>query len=145
MPRKRKIKQYRLIFICLVLSILSWFAVKISKNYTQTYQFNVEFVNLPKDKFLTSLSDTVIAVTMEAKGIYLLKYEFGKKMISINYAHIVTVGNQYRNKITIKKKQLDSYLINYLDFPENSTLVEPLSITLELGLSPNKQDTEIKD
>ncbi|MDR2406868.1 MAG: hypothetical protein LBE13_01975 [Bacteroidales bacterium] len=137
MPKKRKIKQYRLIF-CLVLSILSWFAVKISKNYTQTYQFHVEFINLPKDKFLTSLSDTVITVTMNSKGIYLLEYEFSKKVIPIDYTRIVTATTQQHNKITIKKKQLDLYLINQLDFPENSTVIEPLSITLEFGLSPTK-------
>ncbi|MDR0603659.1 MAG: hypothetical protein LBG80_05070 [Bacteroidales bacterium] len=145
MPKKRKIKQYRLILICLVLSILSWFAVKISKNYTQTYLFNIEFINLPTDMFLTSLSDTVIAVTMDAKGIYLLEYEFSKKNISIDYTRILPAVTQPHNKITIKKKQLDSYLINQLDFPENSMVVEPLSITLEFGLSPSKQDTEMKD
>jgi hypothetical protein len=136
MSKKRKTKHYRLIFICLALSILSWFAVKISKNYTQTYQFDVEFINLPKNKFLISQSDKVISVMVNAKGISLLQFEFSKKEIPIDYSLIVTTEHQQRNQVTIKKEQLNSYLINQLDFPAYSKIVEPLAITLEFETFP---------
>jgi hypothetical protein len=138
MSKKRKNNHYRLIFICLALSIFSWFAVKISKNYTQTYQFHVEFINLPEGKFLTNQSDTIVAVSVNAKGVYLLEFEFGGKAVSIDYSLIATAETQQNNSTIIEKKQLESYLVDKLDFPENTTVIDPLLITLTLDSLPDK-------
>ncbi|MDR1181152.1 MAG: hypothetical protein LBL13_04155 [Bacteroidales bacterium] len=138
MSKKRKFKQYRLIFTCLVLSILAWFTLKMSQNYKQTYQFAVEFTNLPKDKFLTYRSDIIMTVSMETKGISLLKFEFNKKKILLDYPRIIKAEQQQNNNIAIDKKQLESYLINQLNFPVTSTVIEPLSISLEFEGFPDK-------
>lgn len=132
MKKQRDSHHYRLIFICFFLSILSWFALKMSKDYTQTYQFDVMFVNIPEGKELSYQSDTTISLTMNAKGLTLLKYEFRRKNISIDYATIITSNQQKRNYITIKKNQLNTYIIHSLDFPENTTVNDPPAITLEL-------------
>jgi hypothetical protein len=128
--KKRRAKRYRLIF-CLILSLLCWFAVKMSKNYTQTYRFGIEFVNTPINKFLYYQSDTTISVTIDGKGISLLKYELGKKQIKIDYASVATSEQKRNNNITIKRKQLNTYLIKHLDFPEHSIINEPLQINLK--------------
>jgi len=113
------------------LSLLAWFAVKMSKNYTQTYQFAVEFVNLPSGKSLSHQSDTVISVTVSGKGVFLLKYELGRKKIKIDYAAIATSEQRNSSSAAIKKKQLNTYLIKQLDFPENAVINEPAQINLE--------------
>ncbi len=136
--KKQKKKQYHLIIICFALSVLSWFAVKMSKNYTQPYQFAVDFINLPKDKVIAYQSDTNITVTISAKGVSLLKYEFSRKKIQVDYTSIATAEQKRRNYITIKKNQLNTYLIKQQDFPESSVINDPSSITLELEAAPQQ-------
>ena len=103
----------------------------MSKNYTQTYHFDIEFVNVPKGKSLSYQSDTTVAVSISGKGVSLLKYELGRKRIKADYLSIATAEQQRRNYATIKKGQLRSYLIKHLKFPENSVVNEPSAITLE--------------
>ena len=131
MVRKKGSKKYYLIFICLLLSIISWVSLKMSKNYTQSYQYAVNFVNTPQDKFLSYQSDTIITVDVDAKGFFLLRFEFGKKEIDIDYTLITTAEQQKRNYITIKKNRLNTYLIEQLKFPENIAITEPAAITIE--------------
>ena len=132
MKKQRDSHHYRLIFICLFLSILSWFALKMSKDYTQAYQFDVTFINIPNGKDLTYQSDTTISLTMSTKGLILLRYEFRRKNISIDYPAIIASNQQNRNYITIKKNQINTYLIQSLNFPENTIVNDPPAITLEL-------------
>ena len=135
MKKQKDSHHYRLIFICLSLSILSWFALKMSKDYTQTYQFDVAFINIPNGKSLVYQSDTAISLTMHTKGLTLLKYELRRKNISIDYPAIIASNQQNRNYITIKKTQLNTYIIRSLDFPENTIVNDPPAITLELEAS----------
>jgi len=128
--KKQRAKRYRLLF-CLVLSVLCWFAVKMSKNYTQTYLFDIEFVNTPKNKSLSHQSDTSISVTIEGKGVSLLKYELSRKKLNVDYADISTPEQKRNKNVTVKKRQLNTYLIAHLDFPEHSVINEPSQINLE--------------
>ncbi len=132
MKKQKDSHHYRLIFICLFLSVLSWFALKMSKDYTQTYQFDVAFTNIPIGKELTYQSDTTISLTINTKGLTLLKYEFRRKNISMDYPAIIASNQQNRNYITIKKNQIKTYIIQSLDFPENTIVNDPPTITLEL-------------
>jgi len=132
MNKKHGIRHYRLILVCLMLSALSWFAVKISKNYTQSYSLEVEFVNLPQGKVVSYQSDTTIFVEINSKGIFLLSVGLKKKHVSVDY-HLVTTPSQRKSRYaTIQAKQLKEYLIENMNFPKNTTLVEPKTITLEL-------------
>jgi hypothetical protein len=128
--KKQRTRHYRLIF-CLALSIFIWFAVQMSKNYTQTYQFGIKFVNMPTGKSLSYQSDSIVSVTVNAKGVSLLKYEFGRKKVKVDYISMATAEQRRRNYVTIKKNQLNTYLIKQLDFPENSVINQPSVITLE--------------
>ena len=130
--KKQKNRYYHLIILCLSLSVVSWFIMKMSKNYTQTYQIVVTFTNIPEKKVLAYQSDSLVTVTMNTRGVDLLKYEFVKKNISINYPDIITASQKNRNYITINKSQLNTYLLHHLKFPENTIIEEPLGITLEL-------------
>lgn len=132
MKKQRDRHPYRLIFICLCLSFLYWFVLKMSKDYIQTYQFDVVFINIPNGKVITYQSDTTISLTMNTQGFSLLKYELQRKNMSINYPAIVASSQQNRNYITIKKNQINTYLIQSLSFPDNTIVNDPPAITLEL-------------
>ena len=132
MVKKQNYHHYRLIFICLLLSLVSWFAMKMSKNYTQTYQFEMGFVDIPTGKKLAYQSDTVISLAINAKGLTLLRYELQRKNILIEYPTVIPANQQNRNYVTINKNQLSTYFIQDLGFPESTIINEPSAITLEL-------------
>jgi hypothetical protein len=132
MKKKRKVRHYRLILACLALSALSWFAVKISKNYTQTYHFEVEFVNLPKGKAVSYQSDTVIVIEINSKGMFLLSLGLKKKHISVDYQFVTTPTQRKSFYTTIQTKKLKDFLVEKMNFPKNTAVIDPKKITLEL-------------
>jgi len=132
MSKKHGIRHYRLILVCLLLSILSWFAVKMSKNYTQTYQFEVEFVNLPQGKVVSYQSDTALTVEVNSKGLFLLSLGVKKKHLPIDY-HLVATPSQWKSSYaSIQSKRLKDYLVENMGFPQNTVVVEPKKIAVEL-------------
>ncbi|MDR0367645.1 MAG: hypothetical protein LBH82_00715 [Bacteroidales bacterium] len=137
MVKKQNGNRYRLIFICLFFSVFYWFSLKMSKNYTQTYLFQAEFINTPTNKTLVYQSDTIIPITMNTKGLTLLKYDLRRKNISMDYAAIVASNQQNRNFVTVKKDQIQSFLIQSLNFPDNIVIDDLSAITLEF--EPIKQ------
>ena len=137
MGKKHGIRHYRLILTCLLLSTLSWFAVKMSKNYTQTYQFGIEFVNLPNGKMVSYQSDTTITVEIKSKGIFLLSLGLKKKHISIDYNVVTTPSQRKLFYTTIQAKQLKDYLVENMNFPQNTMVVDPKKIAVEVRKNNN--------
>jgi hypothetical protein len=137
MTQKQRNNYYRQLFICLTLSVFAWVAVKMSKNYTQTYQFAINVVDVPKNKYLVYQSDTSMSVTIEAKGLSLLKYELQKKQLELNYRSLATAEQHRSNHVEIENKQLTMCLIKKMDFPEQSVVNEPTVLTLEFEMFPN--------
>ena len=132
MNKKHGVKHYRLILGCLMLSTLSWFAVKMSKNYTQTYSFEVEFVNIPNGKVIVYQSDTTITVEVNGKGVSLISLGMKKKLLPIDYSIVTTTSQRKSAYTTIPAKGLKDYLVETLNFPKNTTLIEPKKVALEL-------------
>jgi len=139
MNKKRSIRHYRLVLVCLMLSALSWFAVKMSKNYTQTYAFAIEFVNLPKGKAVSHQSDSTIIVEVNGKGMSLIPLGLRKKHISVDYNVITTPSQRKSAYTTIQAKRLKDYLVENMNFPQNITLVEPKNFVLELKNEKHKE------
>ena len=132
MNKKHGIRHYRLILVCLILSASSWFAVKMSKNYTQTYTFEVEFVNLPKGKWVSYQSDTAIMVEVNGKGMSLFSLGLKKKHLAIDYNVVIIPSQRKSHYLIIQSKRVKDYLIENMGFPQNTTLIDPKKITLEL-------------
>ena len=74
-------KNYAVLLTCWILALFALFAVKLSINYTASYRLRIVLTNLPEDKLLTSLSDTVMVVTFEDKGLSLLPLEMSSKRL----------------------------------------------------------------
>jgi len=115
-----------------MLSVLSWFAVKMPKNYTQTYRFDVEFVNLPQGRTISYQSDTTIFVEVTCKGTSLLSLSLKRKHLLVDYYCVTTPSQRKYFQTNIQSKQLKAYLIENLDFPQNTVIVEPNKIGLEM-------------
>lgn len=132
MMKKHSIKHYRLILACLLLSTFSWFVVRMSKSYTQTYQFDIEFVNLPKGKMLSHQSDTTVIVEVNGKGISLLSLGLKRKHVAVDYNFVTTPSQRKSAHAIIHTRQVKDYLIEYEKFPQGTIIVDPKRITLDL-------------
>ena len=143
MSKKHGIKHYRLIFVCLVLSTLSWFVVRMAKSYTQTYPLTIEFVNLPKGKEISYQSDTTVIVEVNGKGMFLLALELKRKQISIDYNSVTTPSQRKSSHTAIQARQVKDYLIEHKNFPQSTVILDPKRITLELKNEKWKVKSEV--
>ncbi len=63
--------RYRLsvFLVCLIFSSIMWGMIKLTHEYEVTVKFNVEASSLPKGKILVGNTDSVISITLKAKGL----------------------------------------------------------------------------
>ena len=132
MNKKHGIRHYRLILVCLMLSALAWFAVKMSKNYTQIYALEIEFVNLPNGKMVSYQSDSVMTVEVSSKGMFLMSLDLKTKHILIDYKAVTTPTQRQSSYVSIQTKRLKDYLIENRNFPQNTVVIEPKRVSLEM-------------
>ena len=89
---KRKVKVF--LFI-LVLTSIIWLLIELSKSYTSSAIFMVEYENIPSGKLLQSKPVSELNITLKAPGFSLLKYKLKKHKISINLRNVVKRGGNY--------------------------------------------------
>lgn len=89
---KIKIKLPSLAFlVCVFISFLAWCVMTFSKDYRVSMDFKVACYNLPEGKESVTISDTVVTLTFNQKGIkYLTKPFVSKdKTVYISVADLV--------------------------------------------------------
>lgn len=128
-PRKRN---YAVLLTCFILAFLAWFIVKMSNTYTTTYKLQIIITNLPQDKTVESLSDSVLKVTFEDKGLSLLPIELTAKKLIIDYKEITSSYQKKYNNICLQEKQLIKYIKNHSALSENIKSIQPEKICLQL-------------
>lgn len=130
--RVRKIRKYEVLFVCFVLSLLSWFMLKMSANYSATYKLDVVFTNLPENKKLSYMSDSLLTVTFEDKGISLFPIELSSKRLLIDYDVITSSYQKKYNHICLQEKQLTQYIKKQKPFSEHIKSIHPDRICIHL-------------
>ncbi len=98
--------------ICLGISILIWFLIKLSKVYPSTVDYPIIYTNIPKDKLMVK-GDTILSFGLRAKGFNLLSI----KDFSRHYPISVDLSNLKLKKYgTIYKSYLlTSHVYNSID------------------------------
>ncbi len=76
---KRFRKRFSVFFVFLIFSSLVWVVIKLSKDFTSTLTYKVDFKNVPEGRILASASDTMITVGVDAQGFNLIRYHFLKE------------------------------------------------------------------
>jgi YbbR-like protein len=89
---KRKVKVF--LFILILTSII-WLLIELSKSYTSSAIFTVEYKNIPSEKLLQSKPISEINITLKAPGFSLLKYKLKKHNLAINLKSVVKRGTTY--------------------------------------------------
>ena len=137
--RDEKFRQrLSIFFICLVISVIIWFTIKLSDEYDTVIQMPVTFTHLPKNKVLTYASDTLLQVEILEKGSNLLRMLYVEEMapvtINLRFLPVYPKGGVYQGIIT------PSLLINEIEREQN-LLGKIISIspdTIYLSFEPEK-------
>jgi hypothetical protein len=116
--RDEKFRQKLTIFlICLVISVIIWFTIKLSDEYDTVIQMPVTYTHLPKNKVLTYSSDTILQVEILEKGSNLFRYLYVEgvepAVISLRFLPLYPKGGSYHGIIT------PSLLINEIEREQN--------------------------
>jgi len=74
----------RVFLIFLSLAVVLWLLINLSKTYTSTIEFEVKYINLPKDKVLQSTPISHINGAVMASGFNLLRYQISTKELLID-------------------------------------------------------------
>lgn len=110
--------------VCLMISIAGWLVVTFSKDYRVTMDYKIQCYNLPEGKSSVTVSDSVLSLTFNQKGLqYLTKpYSNKEKIIYVNVADLIKT----KNKVTVytfSNKDMRDYLSHNV-FGSNLVAVE---------------------
>lgn len=144
--KKRKAKIFLTFLLC---SAMAWFVNKLSNSYISNTTFDLQFVNVPDTKKLTSASKEQIDVKVEAVGFQLLGFDFRNKLIQIDLSTIEKNEGRFYISAGKVKKQIEKQLpssMRLLELEEVDLMFElqeiisktvPVIPQMELNLAQN--------
>lgn len=113
--------------ICLIISIILWLLVVLSKDYTVSYQFPVKYINQPASKVIASALPKQVAIQIKGSGMQQLHFQLfkpeGNLNIDLSKAHfdvnnkefvfetrstLDTVNKQFNHGIQVIRIQPDA-------------------------------------
>jgi hypothetical protein len=75
--------RFSVFFVFLFFTTLIWLTVKLSKDFTSTLTYQLEFANPPSDLILIDYSDSTIQLGIDARGFELLRHRMKKKSAAV--------------------------------------------------------------
>ncbi len=60
-------------FTAILVSVIFWILIKLSDQYTVPYALRVHYINVPKEKRLTSMTDSIANIHVTARGYEILE------------------------------------------------------------------------
>jgi hypothetical protein len=137
--KDEKFRQKLSIFlVCLIISVIIWFTIKLSGEYDTVIQMPVTFTHMPKNKVMTFVSDTVLQVEIYEKGSNLLRMlyleEISPVTVSLRFLPLYPKGGIYHGLIT------PSLLINEIEREQNllGKIISVSPDTIYLSFEPEK-------
>jgi hypothetical protein len=97
----------------LITSVLIWLLITLSKEYTATLTFPVEYTNISQDKLLQKEPTKEIDVIVKSSGFNIIKSRFGNKSLAFNAKNLNRKSSSKyyfltRNQFSAVQKQLRS-------------------------------------
>jgi hypothetical protein len=118
--------------VCLLISVFFWLLMTLSKEYSLTVRFPVQYINLPTDKVISNNLPEGIDIALKGKGFDLLSYKFRKKHGTVNidvkdgrpmkyrdvyyllsHSQLDKIRSQFSNEIHILWINPDTIFINF--------------------------------
>lgn len=122
-------RKIRVFLFFLMLTSVFWILIQLSKTYTTTIFFNVEYINLPKTKLLQSKPLNKIEILVKGQGFYLMRLKLFPKKLLLNTSNIAPSKKGYY-------VVLNSQISNFnAQLQSNSEVISctPDSIFFDLG------------
>ena len=81
------------ITICFLMSLLFWFLIKFSKDYTYYVDYPIELINLPIDKYLKEEPLSNLKVKVNGYGFNFLKETFSDRLLKLDVSKLQSVNS----------------------------------------------------
>lgn len=141
LKNNRKIKVFLLF---LVLTSVIWIMVELSKTYTTTLSFKVQYKNIPADKLFQNTPVSELDLVIKAPGFSQLRYKAKQHTVALNLNKLVKKNNLYyilpNQQLSLLKEQLpaDIEVLNVLndtiffELVNNITKKVPVHLNIDL-------------
>jgi len=125
---KKKSNNFTFIVALLIASFF-WLMIKLSNPYDVSYQFKVNYTNIPQQKILTNIIDTTVNIRIKAKGFVLLRLELMEDMenLNINLSQY-NIGNSKRDIYYVNTSEIMETIGNYLNIPISQVDISTLRL-----------------
>ncbi|HEY9115075.1 MAG TPA: hypothetical protein VIN10_10250 [Bacteroidales bacterium] len=143
------------IFIaCILIATFAWLLIKLSDTYTVTYNFNLNYTDVPVDKTLTLVADSSVNISFTGEGFSLLRLELFSNLRQLriqlkNYVLTNEKDNYYQLSTKDVKAKLseetgilaDNILFSkpYLGFEMNELFTKKVRVIDLLSVSFKEQ------
>lgn len=117
-PRDKSFRNSLYIFlICLIISLLIWFLIKMSDEYIAEVNVPVSYQNAPENKLLSKAGDH-LSVRIRAKGVdaFSAKYLSSQSPLVINLAQAELKKSRYFDRYYILTEQFRNQFTSRFDF-----------------------------
>ena len=120
---------FTIFIICLIISILSWVSLKLSKEYYFQLKIKIEYTNIPEGVLIEKTSDSLFQVTIKKTGFNILSPTplYQNPVLLVDVSSLIKKDKKYVNYsskllISLAKNQLN---INAIDSysPDSLTLI----------------------
>ena len=131
---KQKLKLPSLAFlVCLAIAIAAWVVVTFSKDYRVTYNFKVQCYNLPEGKRTVTVSDSVLSLTFNQKGLNYLRTPFNEKekIVYVSVSDLIK-PKQKVSVYTFSNKEMRDFLVRHNFGSELVAVESPEVVTFYL-------------
>lgn len=119
--------------VCLLISIACWLLVTLSKDYKMTYEYKLVCDNLPEGRKSVTMSDTILELTFNQKGLRYLTKPFSdkEKVVTVSVSDLI----KPKNKVTVytfTNKEMCEFLSTHNFGSELVSVSSPEVITFYL-------------
>jgi len=106
--KKNKRTSHFTFLVFVIISAVFWLLIKLSQEYSQTYDMNIQYKDIPMDKLLTKKIDSTVKFSITARGFYLVE-------LSLLHPDELII---HLNNYTIHNAEEDIYYISTLPLKE---------------------------
>lgn len=129
-------RKLRVFLLFLLLSIIFWSLIKLSKDYIADVEFELKYTDIPNNKLIQNEPDQKVKLTLKTIGFKLLGYQFKNKVLNYTLTEIERKsGSMYFSETNSNINFLQAQLS-----VESTVLnIEPDTLFFDLGVKKSKK------
>lgn len=133
---KNSNKRLKVFLLFLLMALLFWLLIKLSKNYISDVEFNLVYTDVPQKKLLQNVPDQKIILTVKTIGYKLLNY--GLKPRTLNYS-LNDIDRKKGSEYYSLTKSKINFLQAQLSAETTVLKIKPDTLFFDLGIKKSKK------